>query len=501
MNRAVGRPHPVQNTHSRPGLLAERLLALMLVAGVVGCTQMDVSRSEDSAPAGSSPYQGTAEEVPAPDASLGEAWADAASGQGSDDRRSNGASPPDRGERGSSRRPSTTPVVAERPATEPGADVGAGESPGGSTATDVGPEGPDASPTTEDTDATAPRSGGDVAASCGDGVCEAAEDCQSCVSDCGFCPPDCGDGSCTPGEDCATCEDDCGPCPLDCNPTYPGWCKPFAVNLPAGTNATVIQWWGVEGELVPATLVSSGGGTVESPWGACAATIEYPGRWDSWLAKTFPVGAPQGTATLCTLGGATVPLCTLPSGEAAWGAAHDGACAGTSAGVDQPLPLQDAGDLIVGGGFDEGGDDPNWWPGWFSWKLPNLDAASISCSYDASEGNPAPSARCDMGSQLWTDWHVMFGQADLYIEGGRTYVAQWCLLGSHQKQVVRVVLQQTNGGDHLGLDRTVSLAPGEWLCESQTFLAPKDEANAKLVFWLGHAGEGSVHVDEVHLFD
>jgi len=70
---------------------------------------------------------------------------------------------------------------------------------------------------------------------CGDGVCEASEDCSACASDCGACPfcgdhvcdatesydscpsdcappPYCGDGVCDLGEDCTTCSGDCGSC-------------------------------------------------------------------------------------------------------------------------------------------------------------------------------------------------------------------------------------------------------------------------------------------------
>jgi N-acetylneuraminic acid mutarotase len=71
-----------------------------------------------------------------------------------------------------------------------------------------------------------------VPAVCGDGTCQAAEDCNSCVGDCGQC---CGDGACDPaaGETCATCARDCrcaageacdlverrceAPCVRDCN--------------------------------------------------------------------------------------------------------------------------------------------------------------------------------------------------------------------------------------------------------------------------------------------
>ncbi|GAB4509594.1 MAG: hypothetical protein Tsb0020_26210 [Haliangiales bacterium] len=53
---------------------------------------------------------------------------------------------------------------------------------------------------------------------CGDGVCEPGEDCETCPEDCGECPPPpvCGDGVCEPGEDCETCPEDCGECGGEC---------------------------------------------------------------------------------------------------------------------------------------------------------------------------------------------------------------------------------------------------------------------------------------------
>jgi hypothetical protein len=47
--------------------------------------------------------------------------------------------------------------------------------------------------------------------SCGDGVCDASESCQSCPNDCGPCNT-CGDGICGMGESCQSCSTDCGPC-------------------------------------------------------------------------------------------------------------------------------------------------------------------------------------------------------------------------------------------------------------------------------------------------
>lgn len=48
---------------------------------------------------------------------------------------------------------------------------------------------------------------------CGDGKCEAlsGESCESCAADCGACPG-CGDGTCNEAETCATCPGDCGAC-------------------------------------------------------------------------------------------------------------------------------------------------------------------------------------------------------------------------------------------------------------------------------------------------
>ncbi|MBW2700716.1 MAG: trypsin-like serine protease [Deltaproteobacteria bacterium] len=58
---------------------------------------------------------------------------------------------------------------------------------------------------------------------CGDGNCDAGEDCANCADDCGECPVDpfCGDEECNGAETCATCEADCGACPFcgdeECN--------------------------------------------------------------------------------------------------------------------------------------------------------------------------------------------------------------------------------------------------------------------------------------------
>ena len=52
--------------------------------------------------------------------------------------------------------------------------------------------------------------------SCGDGMCSPSESCGTCEADCGACPPSCGDGVCGDDEDCSSCSDDCGACPAYC---------------------------------------------------------------------------------------------------------------------------------------------------------------------------------------------------------------------------------------------------------------------------------------------
>ncbi len=48
---------------------------------------------------------------------------------------------------------------------------------------------------------------------CGNGVCDPSESCETCETDCGVCQT-CGDGFCNNGETCATCQLDCGVCDL-----------------------------------------------------------------------------------------------------------------------------------------------------------------------------------------------------------------------------------------------------------------------------------------------
>ena len=62
-------------------------------------------------------------------------------------------------------------------------------------------------------DGSASRADCGACAQCGDGRCEAPEDCASCPADCGACGPGCGDGRCEAPEGCASCPADCGACP------------------------------------------------------------------------------------------------------------------------------------------------------------------------------------------------------------------------------------------------------------------------------------------------
>src|SRR5438105_615161 len=57
---------------------------------------------------------------------------------------------------------------------------------------------------------TCPRDCGACGDFCGDGVCYGAETCQTCNKDCGVCAPSCGDSACNGAETSATCPQDCG---------------------------------------------------------------------------------------------------------------------------------------------------------------------------------------------------------------------------------------------------------------------------------------------------
>jgi hypothetical protein len=98
------------------------------------------------------------------------------------------------------------------------------------------------------------------------------------------------------------------------------------VTVPANPKNQKLQWWdAINAVPMAETTVGPSGGTFQSPSGACAVTLEFNGRWDSYVNGTFPTGSPAGTCYLCT-NGETRPFCTLPAGQAAWGCAHDGAC-------------------------------------------------------------------------------------------------------------------------------------------------------------------------------
>jgi hypothetical protein len=81
--------------------------------------------------------------------------------------------------------------------------------------------------------------------SCGDGVCDGSESCQSCASDCGACNP-CGDGICDGSESCQSCASDCGACAA---------CP--------GSDL---------GSAVPQTVTGSTVGLVDALQGSCAPT-------------------------------------------------------------------------------------------------------------------------------------------------------------------------------------------------------------------------------------
>jgi hypothetical protein len=128
---------------------------------------------------------------------------------------------------------------------------------------------------------------------------------------------------------CQTCSDPDGD--AVCAPVPPEDCRPFTVILPAGTPVITVWFWPAQGanpigavDLTPAQRQQ--GISLASPVDACSASVEYPGRWDSWVAvpRTFPTGAPAG---MCELTGFNpVNFCELPAGEAAWGCTHDGRC-------------------------------------------------------------------------------------------------------------------------------------------------------------------------------
>jgi mannose/cellobiose epimerase-like protein (N-acyl-D-glucosamine 2-epimerase family) len=73
--------------------------------------------------------------------------------------------------------------------------------------------------------------------SCGDGVCNGDETCDSCSIDCGECIS-CGDGVCNGDETCDSCSIDCGECQTH-NCTCPGGCDAIvAASYPFSVNGT-----------------------------------------------------------------------------------------------------------------------------------------------------------------------------------------------------------------------------------------------------------------------
>jgi hypothetical protein len=78
---------------------------------------------------------------------------------------------------------------------------------------------------------------------CGDGSCDALEDCGSCAADCGACPV-CGDGTCAASEGCGSCAADCGECIDDTIANYP---------MDGGSGTTAVD---ISGNLNDGTLMS-----------------------------------------------------------------------------------------------------------------------------------------------------------------------------------------------------------------------------------------------------
>jgi hypothetical protein len=148
-----------------------------------------------------------------------------------------------------------------------------------------------------------------------------------CGESCGACPPPkCGDKVCNGAETAGSCPVDCEP--DECKGVFPNGCKPFVLTLPANTKAIAIWYWNASDSTPIQTIYPTpAGGSWVSPVGACSASIDYIGRWASWVDGSFPAGAPDGTASLCTTG-QSVGFCQLPVGDSAWGVTHDGKCFG-----------------------------------------------------------------------------------------------------------------------------------------------------------------------------
>ena len=262
------------------------------------------------------------------------------------------------------------------------------------------------------------------------------------------------------------------------------------MTLPPGTNAITIEWWPAVGAAIKSTKVTFSGGTWQSPKGACAATILYAGRWESWLDGTFPEGAPVGSCTISCGGLGTVDFCELPGGQAGWGCAHDTAC-----------KINVGENLVTNSDFANLGDSLSSWPAWQAWSDPSVPASKkLQCEYDLSTGTPAaPSAKCVFNGPAITDWYVQFSHSQVPIKAGKQYMAKYCLKGSTAGQLAHVIVQHTYSGQNVGLWETIPLQPGQWVCETKTFFATHTFADAKMTIWLGEANGGPVWMDQLEL--
>jgi len=79
-----------------------------------------------------------------------------------------------------------------------------------------------------------------VAQACGNGSCEATEDCSNCAIDCGGCPAVCGNFICEATESCSNCASDCGSCPT-ATPTATPTVTPTASPTPTPEPAVILQ--------------------------------------------------------------------------------------------------------------------------------------------------------------------------------------------------------------------------------------------------------------------
>jgi len=116
---------------------------------------------------------------------------------------------------------------------------------------------------------------------CGDGTCDIAEDCSSCPGDCGACAPSCGDGSCNGIENCSSCPGDCGACTtvtasLSANPSMGP--VPLLSTLTATVGGTDVSptinysfWWDCNNSTNNVALAEAACGNLPNPpAGNCA---------------------------------------------------------------------------------------------------------------------------------------------------------------------------------------------------------------------------------------